>query len=132
MRRPGRKLESVPEVQALPKDDLCRCDYPMRTGFGLLLPQRLGDGFFKRLASQVAANNLAFPVQQERRGNALDAVLLGQLVAPAFTVEVLPPGYILLLDEALQPFFILVEADPDDFKTLVVMLFVRLHDRSEE
>src|SRR5271170_4241559 len=93
---------------------------------GLLGGGSLAYGGFQLFAAQTLADDLAIAVNQECRRNALDAVFYSEFVGPAPAVEKLRPGHFLLSDEIGQLLFVGIEADANDFKTLVVMRLVGL------
>src|SRR5262249_5602753 len=99
--------------------------------FGLVLPgvgQRFSQGFLERLAAEILADDLALPIQEEGRRDAIDAVFGGELVLPTFTVKILHPGELFGFQKAFELLLVLVKADTDDFKAVAVMLVVSLKD----
>src|SRR5262245_30845084 len=99
--------------------------------FRLVLPgvgQRFSQGFLERLAAEVLADDLALPIQEEGRWDAINAVFGGELVLPFFAVKILHPGDLFGLQKAFEFLLVLVKADTDDFKAVAVMLVVSLKD----
>src|SRR5947209_12742030 len=73
---------------------------------GLLLEQLLH--FFFERAPRVHIAQVAFLIDQPHGRNAINAVLLPELVAPAITIEILRPAHPLLFHKLLQLAFVLL------------------------
>src|SRR6266550_2233088 len=91
----------------------------------LLFRQQFPDLGFETVAS-VHLPKVALLVHKPQGRNAVDTVLLAELVSPAFAVEELRPRNLLLGHELVQLFLVVVEADADDLESLGVKFFVSL------
>ena len=54
--------------------------------------QRFSHGFLERLAAEILTDDLALPIQEEGRRDAIDAAFGGELVLPFLAIKVLHPG----------------------------------------
>ena len=94
-------------------------------------PQGFGHGGGQGLAAQIFADDFSFPVQQVGRRDLLDAILYRQFVPPAQPVEILRPGQVHGFGESGEFRRVLIQADADDLKSLVMIFFVRGHDMGQ-